>query len=113
MQVFQDKKSNSFHDSICKQWNECKKLTAKQPTKETFQGIRLNASGFNGYVLIVLSGSPAFRIASRFTGTLKENGWFHFFEEEGKQDEVLPIDYFVKRTTITEIPLLWIKYPFH
>lgn len=36
------------------------------------------------------------------TGTLKENGWFHFFEEEGKQDEVLPIDYFVKRTTITE-----------
>jgi len=30
MQVFQDKKSNSFHDSICKQWNECKKLTAKQ-----------------------------------------------------------------------------------
>lgn len=30
MQVFQDKKSNSFHDSICKQWNECKKLTVKQ-----------------------------------------------------------------------------------
>jgi len=35
------------------------------PTKETFQGIRLNASGFNGYVLIVLSGLPAFRTASR------------------------------------------------
>lgn len=30
MQIFQNKKSNSFHDSICKQWNECKKLTAKQ-----------------------------------------------------------------------------------
>ena len=30
MQVFQGKKSNSFHDSICKQWNECKKLTARQ-----------------------------------------------------------------------------------
>lgn len=30
MQVFQDKKSNSFHDSICKQWEECKKLTGKQ-----------------------------------------------------------------------------------
>lgn len=30
MQVFESKKSNSFHDSICKQWNECKKLTAKQ-----------------------------------------------------------------------------------
>lgn len=30
MQVFQNKRSNSFHDSICKQWNECKKLTAKQ-----------------------------------------------------------------------------------
>lgn len=30
MQVFEGKKSNSFHDSICKQWNDCKKLTAKQ-----------------------------------------------------------------------------------
>lgn len=30
MQVFQGKRSNSFHDSICKQWNDCKKLTAKQ-----------------------------------------------------------------------------------
>lgn len=30
MQVFEQKKGNSFHDSICKQWNECKKLTAKQ-----------------------------------------------------------------------------------
>lgn len=30
MQVFEGKKSNSFHDSICKQWNECKKLTVKQ-----------------------------------------------------------------------------------
>ena len=29
MQIFQGKKSNSFHDSICKQWNDCKKLTAK------------------------------------------------------------------------------------
>lgn len=35
------------------------------PTKEIFQGIWLNASGFIGYVLIGLSGSPAFRIASR------------------------------------------------
>lgn len=30
MQVFEGKKSNSFHDSICKQWNDCKKLTARQ-----------------------------------------------------------------------------------
>lgn len=30
MQVFEGKKNNSFHDSICKQWNDCKKLTAKQ-----------------------------------------------------------------------------------
>ena len=30
MQIFQGKKRNNFHDSICKQWNECKKLTAKQ-----------------------------------------------------------------------------------
>ena len=30
MQIFERKKSNSFHDSICKQWNECKKLTGKQ-----------------------------------------------------------------------------------
>lgn len=30
MQIFGGKKSNSFHDSICKQWNDCKKLTAKQ-----------------------------------------------------------------------------------
>lgn len=30
MQIFQGKKSNSFHDSVCKQWNECKKLTARQ-----------------------------------------------------------------------------------
>lgn len=30
MQIFTGKRSNSFHDSICKQWNDCKKLTAKQ-----------------------------------------------------------------------------------
>lgn len=30
MQIFQGKRNNSFHDSICKQWNDCKKLTAKQ-----------------------------------------------------------------------------------
>lgn len=30
MQIFEGKKSNSFHDSVCKQWNEYKKLTAKQ-----------------------------------------------------------------------------------
>ena len=30
MQIFQGKKSNSFHDSICKQWSNCRKLTAKQ-----------------------------------------------------------------------------------
>ncbi len=30
MQIFEEKKSNSFHDSICKQWNDCKKLTARQ-----------------------------------------------------------------------------------
>lgn len=30
MQIFEGKKSNSFHDSICRQWNDCKKLTAKQ-----------------------------------------------------------------------------------
>lgn len=30
MQIFEGKKSNSFHDGICRQWNECKKLTAKQ-----------------------------------------------------------------------------------
>ena len=30
MEVFKGKKSGSFHDSICKQWEECKKLTGKQ-----------------------------------------------------------------------------------
>lgn len=30
MEVFKTKKSNSFHDSIVNQWNNCKKLTAKQ-----------------------------------------------------------------------------------
>lgn len=30
MQVFQNKASSNFYDSICKQWNDCKKLTAKQ-----------------------------------------------------------------------------------
>lgn len=30
MQIFGGKKSNSFHDSVCKQWNECGKITAKQ-----------------------------------------------------------------------------------
>lgn len=30
MQIFQGKRSNSFHDSVCNQWNKCKKLTAKQ-----------------------------------------------------------------------------------
>ena len=30
MEVFASKKSNSFHDSIVKQWNDCKKLTARQ-----------------------------------------------------------------------------------
>ena len=35
-------------------------------------------------------------------GTLKENGWFQFFEEDGKQNEILSIDYFIKRTTVTK-----------
>jgi len=35
------------------------------PTKETFQGIWLNASGFNGYVPLVMVVHQAFRIASR------------------------------------------------
>ena len=30
MQIFEGKRNNSFHDSICKQWNDCRKLTAKQ-----------------------------------------------------------------------------------
>lgn len=30
MQIFEGKKSNSFHDSICNQWNNYKKLTARQ-----------------------------------------------------------------------------------
>ena len=30
MQIFQNKKKSSFHDSICRQWNDCRKLTAKQ-----------------------------------------------------------------------------------
>lgn len=30
MQVFKEKKSSTFKDSICKQWDQCKKLTAKQ-----------------------------------------------------------------------------------
>lgn len=30
MQIFKGKKSNSFHDSICKQWDDYEKLTAKQ-----------------------------------------------------------------------------------
>ena len=29
-QIFEGKRNNSFHDSICKQWNDCRKLTAKQ-----------------------------------------------------------------------------------
>ena len=30
IESFKEKKGNSFHDSIIGQWNECKKLTAKQ-----------------------------------------------------------------------------------
>ena len=30
MEIFTNKKNNSFHDSIVKQWEDCKKLTAKQ-----------------------------------------------------------------------------------
>lgn len=30
MQVFKNKKSNTFHDSVCKQYDECRMLTAKQ-----------------------------------------------------------------------------------
>lgn len=30
MEIFKNKKSNYFHDSIVRQWNNCKKLTAKQ-----------------------------------------------------------------------------------
>lgn len=36
------------------------------------------------------------------TGTLQENGEFHFFDEDGKKDEILSIAYFVKRTMVTE-----------
>lgn len=30
MEIFKNKKNDSFHDSIINQWNACKKLTAKQ-----------------------------------------------------------------------------------
>src|SRR5574344_1150877 len=30
MKIFENKKSSSFHDSIIKQWSDCKKLTSKQ-----------------------------------------------------------------------------------
>ena len=30
MEIFKNKKLNSFHDSIVKQWNDCKKPTVKQ-----------------------------------------------------------------------------------
>lgn len=35
-------------------------------------------------------------------GTLLENGWFHFRQEDGLSDLIIPIDYFVKQVTITE-----------
>lgn len=35
-------------------------------------------------------------------GTLLEDGWFHFRQEDGLSDLIIPIDYFVKKTTITE-----------
>lgn len=35
-------------------------------------------------------------------GTLLEDGWFHFRQEDGLSDLVIPIDYFVKQITITE-----------
>lgn len=28
--------------------------------------------------------------------------YFHFLQEDGKEDQMLPIDYFVKKTTVTE-----------
>lgn len=30
MQIFKNKKSNRFHDSVCEQYENCKKITAKQ-----------------------------------------------------------------------------------
>lgn len=30
MQIFKNKKSNRFHDSVCEQYESCKKITAKQ-----------------------------------------------------------------------------------
>lgn len=35
-------------------------------------------------------------------GTLLENGWFHFRQEDELSDLIIPIDYFVRKTTITE-----------
>lgn len=35
-------------------------------------------------------------------GTLLENGWFHFRQEDDLSDLIIPIDYFIRETTITE-----------
>lgn len=35
-------------------------------------------------------------------GTLLENGWFHFRQEDGLSDLIIPIDFFTRKITITE-----------
>lgn len=49
---------------------------------------------------IGMNGNYHFELS--IIGTLLENGWFHFRQEDGLSELIIPIDYFVKPATITE-----------
>lgn len=49
---------------------------------------------------IGIDGSYHFELS--IIGTLLENGWFHFRQEDGLSELIVPIDYFTRETTITE-----------
>lgn len=59
-----------------------------------------NENYFCLFAGIGMDGNYHFELS--IIGTLLEDGWFHFRQEDGLSDLIIPIDYFVKQVSITE-----------
>lgn len=90
MQVFIDKKNNSFHDSIVNQWNECKKLTAKQ-LECIISGFTVNERISFYKIWFILSNDDNKKdIAYWLEQTItKARIWYNFLEDKEVHDIIL------------------------
>lgn len=93
MHVFKGKKSNAFHNSIVEQWNDCKKLTAKQ-LECIIKGFTFSDTIEFYKVWFNLANEENKKAISRWTITMiqKEQKFSDFVEDEAIH-EIIKNDY--------------------